>query len=327
MPFYAVKSGKIPGIYANWNECEKQVKGFKGAKFKKFNTQQEAAEFVNPGGGTGGLKIPPKISANSPKSLKRKKSSETIESHYLCSRTAEKNFYFDKRHANNKQELVGACTVASSNGIEPKLKKIKLDPDCTKELMKVEKLKVNKGGGKDIDTVIDSFEIILARGLLIEYKINDMIDYSFESKSVSVYTDGACSGNGKSNPSGGIGIFWGPDHPLNIGRPLLGVQTNNRAEITAAIIAICQAIVFKAEEVTIYTDSMFMINCQEKWIANWKKNDWKTSSKQPVKNIPDLKRLDLLCVRMKTKWIYVPGHKGVYGNEEADKLATGAVCR
>lgn len=110
-------------------------------------------------------------------------------------------------------------------------------------------------------------------------------------------------------------------------KKLLGVQTNNRAEITAAIVALSQAIVYKAGEVSIYTDSKFMINCMISWIPKWKRNGWKTLAKQPVKNIEDLQRLDELCTRMKTNWIYCPGHKGVYGNEEADKLATGSVER
>ncbi len=94
----------------------------------------------------------------------------------------------------------------------------------------------------------------------------------------------------------------------------------------AAIIAICQAIIYNAKELTIYTDSKFMIDCMEKWINNWKKNNWKTANKQPVKNIEDLKRLDELCIRIKTTWVYCPGHKGVYGNEQADKLATEAAA-
>jgi len=46
MPFYAVKIGKNPGIYENWKECEEQVKGFKGAKFEKFNTKDEAIRYL-----------------------------------------------------------------------------------------------------------------------------------------------------------------------------------------------------------------------------------------------------------------------------------------
>ncbi len=62
---------------------------------------------------------------------------------------------------------------------------------------------------------------------------------------MSVYTDGACSHNGQANATAGIGVFWGPNHPLNLSRKLSnngdsGGQTNNRAEITAAIVAIKQ---------------------------------------------------------------------------------------
>ena len=73
--------------------------------------------------------------------------------------------------------------------------------------------------------------------------------------------------------------------------------------LKAATIAISQAIVYEAGDLTIHTDSKFMINCIENWIANWKKNGWKTSSKQPVKNISDLQLLDTLSVQLKIKWV------------------------
>jgi ribonuclease HI len=90
-------------------------------------------------------------------------------------------------------------------------------------------------------------------------------------------------------------------------------------------VAISQAIVHNAGELTVNTDSKFLINCIESWIKNWKRNGWKTASGQDVKNIDDLKKLDHVCSKIKVNWVYVPGHKGHYGNEEADKLARKAI--
>ncbi len=130
---------------------------------------------------------------------------------------------------------------------------------------------------------------------------------------VKVFTDGACSNNGKETASAGIGVFWGPNHPLNVSKKLTGVQTNNRAEITAAIVAITQSITYGAHELKIMTDSDFMIRCMTEWIKKWKKNGWKTASGGAVKNVDDLKKLDDLCSKIKVKWEHVPGHKGHYG--------------
>lgn len=217
-------------------------------------------------------------------------------------------------------------------GNEPALKRLKKEQPTP---VKIEFIpsdlmnNMNEKGDSDIKEKTESQSPInsLAKTCLIEYKINDKLDFNFNGKKVTVYTDGACSGNGQKNSAAAIGVFWGPSHPLNSGRKLHGVQTNNRAEITAAIISISQAIVYDAGELTLNTDSQFMIKCMESWIKNWKRNGWQTSTKQPVKNIDDLKRLDKLSEQIKINWVYCPGHKGVYGNEEADKLATEAIER
>jgi ribonuclease HI len=163
---------------------------------------------------------------------------------------------------------------------------------------------------------------------------------------VTVFTDGACSNNGKDTASAGVGIFWGSNHPLNVSKKLYGQQTNNRAEIIAALIAITQSITYGAQELNILTDSEFMIKCVTQWMIKWKNNGWKTSNGDSVKNIDILKKLDDLCTnKMKVKWDHIPAHKGHYGiniifnwylnkiytvlifiegNEEADRLARDA---
>ena len=94
---------------------------------------------------------------------------------------------------------------------------------------------------------------------------------------------------------------------------LIGEQTNNRAEITAAIVAITQAVTYGAKELKIMTDSQYMMDCIQVYIIKWKTNGWKTSGRKPVKNADEFKKLDELCSKLKINWEYVPCHKGHYG--------------
>ncbi|XP_068009466.1 ribonuclease H1 isoform X2 [Melanerpes formicivorus] len=136
-----------------------------------------------------------------------------------------------------------------------------------------------------------------------------------------VYTDGCCSGNGRNRARAGIGVYWGPGHPLNISERLPGRQTNQRAEIHAACKAIEQAKSQNIKKLIIYTDSKFTINGITSWVDNWKTNGWRTSSGGSVINKEDFERLDNLSKDIEIQWMHVPGHAGFRGNEEADRLA------
>ncbi|KAL2773518.1 ribonuclease H1 isoform 5 precursor, partial [Daubentonia madagascariensis] len=138
---------------------------------------------------------------------------------------------------------------------------------------------------------------------------------------VVVYTDGCCSSNGRRRARAGIGVYWGPSHPLNIGIRLPGRQTNQRAEIHAACKAIEQAKAQNINKLVLYTDSMFTINGITNWVQGWKKNGWKTSTGKEVINKEDFVALEKLTQGMDIQWMHVPGHSGFIGNEEADRLA------
>lgn len=146
-----------------------------------------------------------------------------------------------------------------------------------------------------------------------------------KEKSVCIYTDGACCSNGKNGAKAGIGVYWGPNHPLNVSERLPGRQTNNRAEIHAAVRALNQAKENGFNDVIIYTDSNFLIKGVTKWIHTWKKNGWKLSTGAPVKNREDFEALEIARKNLKVNWIHVRGHKGIFGNEEADRLAVEAL--
>lgn len=138
---------------------------------------------------------------------------------------------------------------------------------------------------------------------------------------VNVYTDGACSANGTRGAVAGFGVWFNDNHKLNVSQPMTGVQTNNRAEIQAVIVAIKQAMLAGVKNLKINTDSQFLINCITKWMPSWKRNGWKTSKNEPVVHREQLTQLEHLMTNINVCWNHVAGHAGIHGNEMADKLA------
>ena len=136
------------------------------------------------------------------------------------------------------------------------------------------------------------------------------------TKKAIVYTDGACSGN--PGPGG-----WGAT--IKIDRETFEIYggedntTNNRMELIAAIKAL--EFLNESYEITLYTDSNYVKDGITKWIFNWKKNNWKTSSKKTVKNCDLWIQLDTIQEKRKVTWNWVKGHSGNIGNERADELA------
>ena len=136
-----------------------------------------------------------------------------------------------------------------------------------------------------------------------------------------IYTDGACSGN--PGPGGwGAVIFDNDNNQTKISGKEKNT-TNNRMEILAAIMALKK--IKSNSQITIYTDSTYVKNGITEWMFNWKKNDWKTASKKPVKNKDLWIKLDKLCQKNKVSWKWVKGHATNKYNNLADQLATSAI--
>ena len=134
---------------------------------------------------------------------------------------------------------------------------------------------------------------------------------------ITIYTDGACSGN----PGvGGWGVVIIEDNKneffLNGGDKN---TTNNKMELTAAIKAL--KTFEKKSTITLITDSKYVKDGIQSWIQNWKKNGWKTTAKKPVKNKELWIELDELIARHNITWEWVKGHAGNIHNEKADYLA------
>lgn len=140
-------------------------------------------------------------------------------------------------------------------------------------------------------------------------------------KKVTIYTDGACSGNPGPGGWGSILMFG------DVKKEISGARkdtTNNIMEITAVVEALkC----LKEEcEVEVYSDSAYVVNAfNQGWIENWIKNNWRTSSKEPVKNKELWQELIALTEKHKVTFIKVKGHSDNEYNNRCDELATGAI--
>ncbi|MET0154997.1 MAG: ribonuclease HI [Rickettsiales bacterium] len=138
-------------------------------------------------------------------------------------------------------------------------------------------------------------------------------------KKVVIYTDGACKGNPGPGGWGAILRFGSAQKNVSGGE---ADTTNNRMEITAAIEAL--ASLKEPCEVELYTDSVYVQKGISEWLEGWKKKNWKTASRQPVKNVDLWQRLDAEAARHRVEWKWVKGHSGHPENDLADKLACDA---
>ena len=140
-------------------------------------------------------------------------------------------------------------------------------------------------------------------------------------KAIEIYTYGACSGNPGPGGWGVVLLYQGNKKELAGYQP---ETTNNRMELFAAIQGL--AALREPCEVTLYSDSSYLINAFEKhWLDNWQRNGWKTSSKSPVEN-QDLWKLLLLHVKNhRVRFVKVKGHSDNAYNNRCDEMAVAAI--
>jgi len=143
---------------------------------------------------------------------------------------------------------------------------------------------------------------------------------NIDSIAIEAATDGACSGNPGPGGWGGL-IIFDDKSELEIGGSEQNT-TNNRMELTAAIKTLEKLKTYKLKEnFKLRTDSNYVIEGYTKWIINWKKNGWKTSSGKSVQNLDLWQRIDQLRINGLVME-YVRGHSGDKQNERVDKIAT-----
>lgn len=137
---------------------------------------------------------------------------------------------------------------------------------------------------------------------------------------VDVFTDGACRGNPGPGGWGAVLRFNGRERELYGGER---ETTNNRMELMAAIQAL-EALKRRCK-VRVTTDSTYVQKGITEWLENWKKKNWKTASRKPVKNVDLWKRLDAIVNQHQVEWHWVRGHSGHPENERADQLANRGI--
>ncbi len=135
-------------------------------------------------------------------------------------------------------------------------------------------------------------------------------------KTVSIHTDGACSGNPGPGGWGALLQWNGNEREISGGEDH---TTNNRMEMQAAIEALNA--LKRPCVVDLYTDSTYVRDGITKWLAGWKARNWKTAAKKPVKNADLWVVLEEAATRHEVTWHWVKGHAGHDGNERADELA------
>lgn len=141
-----------------------------------------------------------------------------------------------------------------------------------------------------------------------------------EAPAVEIFTDGACSGNPGPGGWGAILRYRDTEKELSGGE---APTTNNRMEMTAAIVAL--ETLKRPCRVRVYTDSQYLRDGITQWLKGWKARNWRTADKKPVKNVDLWQRLDMAAQPHEIEWLWVKGHAGHPENERADALARAAI--
>jgi ribonuclease HI len=141
-----------------------------------------------------------------------------------------------------------------------------------------------------------------------------------EDDVVDIFTDGACSGNPGPGGWGGILRYHGHERELSGFEPL---TTNNRMELMAAIAAL--EALKRPSRVRLHTDSRYVRDGITTWIHDWKRRNWRTADKKPVKNVDLWQRLAAALEPHQVEFIWVRGHAGHPENERADALARAQI--
>ena len=152
--------------------------------------------------------------------------------------------------------------------------------------------------------------------------LNDQTPNTTNHENVFLFTDGACSGNPGPGGWGALLRYRGHEKELSGGET---DTTNNRMELLAVIHGL--EALKRPIRVRICTDSQYVMKGITEWIVAWKRRDWKTADRQPVKNVDLWQRLEAALSPHQVEWEWVRGHSGHPENERVDQLARDVVSR
>ena len=294
MRFYAVHKGRNPGVYRDWKSCKEQVNKFKGAIFKSFPTSIQAKEFF-----LNGPKISTKLSNNV--THKNKSKYKSCEEQVKIIPGADSKLFPTEKQGKDyvlKGKSISTEPCSSTNVTQK---------NKSKYIPKINSSKCFPKKKRSFD-----------RSTAFEKALKLNLD---DPNIPIVYTDGACSENGKKNARAGYGVWWGDGNPLNLSCKLEGLQTNNRGEIAAVDAAIKQAIKQKYKKIVLCTDSTFVIDSITKYSQKWIRNNWTKLDGNQVIHKKEFSEILNNLKSVEVIWKHVKAHRGIRGNEMADKLA------
>jgi len=304
------------------------VQGFKGAKFQKFQALQDAEHFVSSSTDTAAqIKVsssslvisyetPPSSSTPSPNPSPTKRAGPNAKTYYAVAKGKTVGIFLTWKE----------CQAQVNDVPYPKFRKFYSLEEA--EAFIAEHTVTPKEKNRQLmkQYPVTKARVQQVRHLSTATFANDRFPVN-SNGFVEVYTDGACENNGKPTAKAGIGVWFGHNHPMNVSEPVKGPNTNNVAEIEAATKSIQVAKSCGITKLQINTDSQFLIRCINDWLPKWKSNGWKKSDGGDVINKVQLEDLVRSKADMEIKWNYVPGHRGIEGNEGADKLARDGVVK
>ncbi|KAI9815791.1 MAG: hypothetical protein M1827_002187 [Pycnora praestabilis] len=321
--FYSVRVGFNPGIYHSWQECLRQVKGFKKATFKSFTTRKDAESFLagdNPSqNGTGAVQKyyavqngrVPGVYTDWP-TAQDQITGWTKPKHRLFTNRSEAEAFVRQRSGNkasqgsemgtggNTNGVGSADTPSSSKDTAIHARKQKRTRTAT-DVHSDGRSKVANQSNEDVEPgtgplpldALDGFDPNIFLNPVtgqVEYKSDEQkaalkvkADRDYKGIPLRIYTDGSSLGNGAQGAVAGVGVYFGDGDSRNVSERLAGPRQSNNR---AELTAIQRAldIAPRNRDVTIYTDSRYSIDCVTVWYINWRRNNWLTSLKKPVEN-------------------------------------------
>ncbi|KAI8824061.1 ribonuclease H-like domain-containing protein [Fimicolochytrium jonesii] len=318
--FYAVKRGKLPGVYDTWEACKANVDGFSGAVYKSFNSREGALQFARvqasgPGSSVGAVAVKEvdkeavKQTYGAPPPGATKVSSSSAPAALPTESTPQQEATTAADEQPDEETDEFGYTASDDEACAT----IDLSPSSTAP-----------ASSAMITTATLTTVITITSGTLTTTTLPPSSSSSLPP--LTIFTDGSCLSNGTPSARAGIGIYFGPSDPRNTAARLPGTtQTNNRAELFAVIRALEIALENEpGRGVVVYSDSSYMKNGIETWVRGWMRRKWKTREGKDVLNKDLWVRLEELKGRFPPKGLvfkYVPAHVGIPGNEAADQLA------
>ncbi|GAB7365429.1 hypothetical protein MBLNU230_g6506t1 [Neophaeotheca triangularis] len=308
--YYAVRSGRQPGVYTDWSDVLAQITGWRGPKHRKFKTRREAEQWVSEGPNTGYPIEDVAIGSIEEPAAKKLKSNKPKKNNAIKDEASATMDFWDYDPGEGPLPEDAEDDFDSTIILDPTTGKLRYKTDEEQQKLKFKATYLTKDG------------------------------------EVKIYTDGSSLGNGTAGAVAGVGVYFGAGDKRNVSEALPGTrQTNQRAELTAILRAL--ELAPRDRKALIISDSNYAINCVTVWFQKWRSNNWQNSSGKPVENkeliqqilvkLEDRHRMNRHRIdggedgveddakwergpaSVKFKW--VKGHDKDEGNNAADRLA------